>query len=311
MLKALCKAIHCFEDIVHPSIIFHFFRRIHAFSDGMPLGKVFAPLFTIVKPIVGRLIWSRNFLFARGFSFYLFPRKEKLETHLNGGTLFQVQEDSNFDESFFHSRSNKRENPVSNQNQNRLQPKKQPGLYMIRCVLNDKRYYGESTNVSGRLASHKSYLKRNIHPCRELQHDFQTYGIDQFEFVVLFMGPSWQNREDRLVRESMLILQDRQLCYNFLTNKNSKPKEKNPFWGKTHSEETKKLIGDSMRNIPKDALGKPIQLNGEIYPSLAEASRRTGMARKTIRQKLNDPTDIHCTQIDRPGSSNESRSVNE
>lgn len=182
---------------------------------------------------------------------------------------------------------------------------------MIWCVINDKRYYGESTNVSGRLNSHKSYLKRNIHPCRELQHDFQTYGIDQFEFVVLFMGPSWQNREDRLVRESMLILQDRQLCYNFLTNNNSKPKEKNPFWGRTHSEETKKLIGDSMRNIPKNALGKPIQLYGQIYPSLAEASCRTGMARKTIRKKLNDPANLSCTHIEQPNSSNESTSQNE
>lgn len=179
---------------------------------------------------------------------------------------------------------------------------------MIRCIVNDKRYYGESTNVSGRLASHKSYLKRNIHPCRELQHDFQTYGIDLFDFVVLFMGSSWENREDRLVRESMLILQDHPLCYNYLTNKNSRSKEKNPFWGKIHLEETKKLIGDSMRNIPNDGLGKPMKLNGQIFPSIAEASRATGMARKTIRNKLNNPSDMSCTQIDKPDSLNESQS---
>jgi hypothetical protein len=279
-----------------------------SFSDGMPLGKVFAPLFTIAKAIVGRI---RKFFFRKDFFFAFFPRKEKLDTHLNGGTLFFI-EDSNLNQfSLANSSSKKRENPVSNQNQNCLQPRKQPGLYMIRCDVNDKRYYGESTNVSGRLASHKSYLNRNIHPCRELQHDFQTYGIEQFEFVVLFMGPSWQNREDRLVRESMLILQDRQLCYNYLTNNNSRPKEKNPFWGKTHSEETKKLIGDSMRNIPNDALGKPIQLNGQIYPSLAEASRATGMARKTIRKKLNDPADTSCTQIGPTGLFHESVDQNE
>jgi hypothetical protein len=109
----------------------------------------------------------------------------------------------------------------------------------------------------------------------------------------------------------MLILQDRQLCYNYLTNNNSRPKEKNPFWGKTHSEETKKLIGDSMRNIPNDALGKPIQLNGQIYPSLTEASRATGMARKTIRKKLNDPADTSCTQIGPTGSFHESVDQNE
>jgi len=274
-----------------------------SFSDGMPLGKVFAPLFTIAFTIVGRI---RKFLFQiqRNFFFIFFLRKEKSETHLNGETLFLI-EDSNFDQSS-KSSSNKKENPVSNQNKNRLRPQRQPGLYMIRCIVNDKRYYGESTNVSGRLASHKSYLKKNIHPCRELQHDFQTYGIDLFEFVVLFMGSSWENREDRLVRESMLILQDHPLCYNYLTNKNSRSKGKNPFWGKTHSEETKKLIGDSMRKIPNDALGKPVKLNGQIFPSIADASRTTGMARKTIRNRLNNPSDMSCTQIDKPDSLNES-----
>jgi hypothetical protein len=279
-----------------------------SFSDGMPLGKVIAPLFTIAFRIVGRM---RKFLSQRNF---FFPRKEKLETHLNGETLFLL-EDSNFDQSASSGTTNssfkKKDNLVSNQNQNRLRPRKQPGLYMIRCIVNDKRYYGESGNVSGRLASHKSYLKRNIHPCRELQHDFQTYGIDFFEFIVLFMGSSWENREDRLVRESLLILQDRQLCYNYLTEKNSRAKEKNPYWGRTHSEEAKKLIGDSMRNIPNDALGKPIQLDGQIFPSLAEASRVTGMARKTIRKKLNNPDDTSCIQIDKPDSFNESQRENE
>jgi hypothetical protein len=35
---------------------------------------------------------------------------------------------------------------------NRIQPRKQAGLYMIRCIQNDWRYYGESINVAGRLA---------------------------------------------------------------------------------------------------------------------------------------------------------------
>jgi hypothetical protein len=283
-----------------------------SFSDGMPLGKVFAPLFTIAFALAFAIVGkTRKLLFQKNFLFIVFPRKEKSETHLNGETLFLV-EDSNFDQSSSNnSSSNRGENPVSNQNQNRLQPRKQPGLYMIRCIVNDKRYYGESSNVSGRLASHRSYLKRNIHGCRELQHDFQTYGIDHFEFVVLFMGPAWQNQEDRLVRESMLILEDRQLCYNFLTNNNSRSKEKNPFWGRTHSEETKKLIGDSMRNISNDALGKPIRLNGQTFPSIAEASRATGMARKTIRDKMNDPGDLSCVQVENADSFYESEGQHE
>lgn len=127
----------------------------------------------------------------------------------------------------------------------------------------------------------------------------RMYGPESFDFVVLFLGAAWQDREDRLVRESLLIFQDRELCYNYLTNKNSRANQQNPFWGRFHSEDTKKRIGDSMRNIPNDALGKPIRLDGQVYPSLAEASRQTGMARKTIRKRKNDPADTTCTEIDR------------
>ena len=55
-------------------------------------------------------------------------------------------------------KENKKDNPVPN----RIQPRKQPGLYMIRCIINDFRYYGESNNVSGRLASHRSLLIRKM-----------------------------------------------------------------------------------------------------------------------------------------------------
>ncbi len=45
-------------------------------------------------------------------------------------------------------------NSVLNISQN-LYPIKLPGIYMIFCLANDYRYYGETTNISGRIASHK------------------------------------------------------------------------------------------------------------------------------------------------------------
>jgi hypothetical protein len=175
------------------------------------------------------------------------------------------------------------DNPVLN----RIQPRKQPGLYMVHCLVNDKRYYGESKNVSARLNSHRSLLNRKIHPNTLLQHDWNTYGINNFEFIVLFMGSTWEKHEDRLCKETELILADRSLCYNYLVT-SSRPLSLNPFFGKRHSEETKKAIGDAMRNVPKDSLGTPIVVNGIIYPSITEASRQTGHARKTLRNKLNN-----------------------
>jgi hypothetical protein len=184
------------------------------------------------------------------------------------------------------------DNSVSNQ----IQPRKQPGLYMIRCKVNDKRYYGESKNVSGRLASHKSQLNRKIHPNSHLQHDWNTFGEDCFQFNVLFMGSSWEKREERIAKETLLIIQDRHLCYNYLEGQ-SRPTTQNPFYQKKHTDETNKKIGDAMRGIPNDKLGKAITLDGVIYPSLAEASRITKHSRKFIRKRLENPNDSGCTEI--------------
>jgi hypothetical protein len=199
-------------------------------------------------------------------------------------------------------------NPVLN----RLSPRQKPGLYMIRCDINDKRYYGESTNVSQRLNSHRSLLKQKIHNCRPLQEDWNLYGEKNFDFVPLYMGQSWNQRKNRLEKESSLIHADQKLCYNKYTSY-SRSGEDNGFFGKKHSEQTKESIGGPLsvgcantsnrgplppikRGVPKDKLGKKILLDGQTYPSIAEASRQTTHARKTIRDWLKDANNPRCTE---------------
>jgi hypothetical protein len=130
----------------------------------------------------------------------------------------------------------KEENSVPN----RIQPRKQSGIYMIRCIQNDWRYYGESQNVSGRLASHRSLLNRKIHPNRGLQFDWTHFGSESFEFTVLFMGKKWNQSFIRRGKELELIVLDRGLCYNILNSADSKSGENNPFWGRIHTPEVKK-----------------------------------------------------------------------
>lgn len=169
---------------------------------------------------------------------------------------------------------------------NRIQPRKQSGLYMIRCKINDWRYYGESRNVAGRISSHRSMLNRQIHFNVALQRDWNTYKESNFEFIVLFMGVNWDLPHIRRGKELELIILDRGLCYNIL-DEVSRQGEKNPFWGKIHTPETKRKISEALQK-PNDKLGKKISIKNVIYPSIAEASRQTGMARKTIRNKIND-----------------------
>ena len=173
---------------------------------------------------------------------------------------------------------------------NRILPRKQPGLYMIHCLNNDWRYYGESSNISGRLASHKSMLRRNIHPNVLLQKDWHLYS-DYFQFTILYMGPEWDEAYVRRGKEAELIVLDRHQCYNTFSGlPNERKGQNNPFWQRMHSPETKHRIHLALKGRPNDALGRCIKVKHKVYASIAEASRQTGMSRKTLSQKANDPT---------------------
>lgn len=162
---------------------------------------------------------------------------------------------------------------------------------MIRCVQNDWRYYGESSNLSGRLASHRRLLTRTNHPNVGLQTDWSTYGPEAFEFTVLYNGPDWSKVHDRRGRETELIVRDRDRAYNVLESPHGRSGDPCGFWGRLHSPETKQKMRLALRGDPDDKPGRSVSVNGTIYPSLAEASRRTSLARKTLRKRVNDPTE--------------------
>lgn len=211
-------------------------------------------------------------------------RKGRLETCLNGKTAQQCLASTKPHNVNFQTQVNTEDNSVPN----RILPPKQPGLYMIRCISNDWRYYGESNNVSGRLASHKSLLNRQIHPNKCLQTDWNFYGAEFFDFIVLFMGSKWELNYIRRAKETELIVLNRSIAYNILES-SSKPGSQNTFWARLHSPETKKKISEALQNRPNELLGRKISIRGVIYPSIAEASRQTNIARKTIRQKVDNP----------------------
>ena len=59
------------------------------------------------------------------------------------------------------------------------------GIYKIKNLKNNKVYIGQSTNIAERWNNHKIELKQNIHSNHHLQHSYNKYGEDSFEFVVL------------------------------------------------------------------------------------------------------------------------------
>lgn len=76
------------------------------------------------------------------------------------------------------------------------------GIYQIINTKNNKRYIGQSINLSHRLYSHKRNLNLNRHPNKKLQSDWNVYGKQYFEFSILEEGLS---RNDLNIKEVQFI----------------------------------------------------------------------------------------------------------
>ena len=78
------------------------------------------------------------------------------------------------------------------------------GIYMIKCLTNDKTYIGSSNDVMRRLKTHKRELKNGSHNNLLLQHEYTKYGDDNFVFKVI----------DQNIPEEMLLAYEK--CYMFV-----------------------------------------------------------------------------------------------
>ena len=59
------------------------------------------------------------------------------------------------------------------------------GIYAISNKVNGKAYIGSSKNIESRFNNHKSLLKSGKHLAPKLQKEWDEYGADSFELVIL------------------------------------------------------------------------------------------------------------------------------
>ena len=87
-------------------------------------------------------------------------------------------------------------------------PKAKPvcGIYMIKCIANDKTYIGSSSDVMRRIKTHKRELENGRHNNLLLQHEYTKYGADKFVFKVL----------DKDLEEELLLAYEK--CYMYKYN---------------------------------------------------------------------------------------------
>lgn len=134
------------------------------------------------------------------------------------------------------------------------------GVYRIYCFKNKKSYIGSSTNISSRIQSHKSLLRRGKHHSLPMQYAYDKYGIDNFYFYIIEMcehnkleeiEKHYINFYNSVAPNGFNIESNPKLSrHTFETRTKMSSKrigENNPFFGKKHSEKTKRKISESRK----------------------------------------------------------------
>lgn len=129
------------------------------------------------------------------------------------------------------------------------------GIYIINNIINNKVYVGSSSNIERRWKKHKSLLKNNKHHSKYLQSSWNTYGEENFHFIVI---EEVKNSLHLIAVEQTFLdyfkSYDKENGYNHLRIANSnlgmkldqktKDKIRNANIGKTLCQETKNKIRD-------------------------------------------------------------------
>ncbi|WP_373530024.1 GIY-YIG nuclease family protein [Nostoc sp.] len=73
------------------------------------------------------------------------------------------------------------------------------GIYSIRNLITNMQYIGQSTQIKNRWQSHMRELNKSRHSRTLLQQDWNLYGANTFEWLVIEAVPA--EREQLLIRE--------------------------------------------------------------------------------------------------------------
>jgi len=164
------------------------------------------------------------------------------------------------------------------------------GIYVITCIKNGKHYVGESNNVSARLCAHKNKLKKQIHENKELQQDFNQYGERFFVWQKLLFGYG-AIKEKRLELETfiLLTLPDDQR-YNVYIDWKQRDQQLKKNSGYSQTNEVKKMLSAINSNQTSKDRRKAVYIDSIYYESISEASQKTGLSRRLIRERCHDNT---------------------
>lgn len=109
-----------------------------------------------------------------------------------------------------------------------------PGVYQITNIIDGKKYIGSSVNLWRRRGYHLSCLRRNKHNNPHLQHAWNLYGENNFEFSVLIFCDG-----ENILMYEQACLDGLKPEYNVAVDASAS------FAGLSHSEETRQKMSET------------------------------------------------------------------
>ena len=173
------------------------------------------------------------------------------------------------------------------------------GIYQLINKINNKSYVGSTIDSSERYWSHISKLSRQVHDNKSLQEDFNKYGRDCFELIMLeeclecellereqYWSDKISNKYNiRVNVKSNIGLPHSDKVKSILSEK--RKGAKNPFYGKTHTAETNAVRSQMRGSKHKKSKLVINTLTGIFYDCAREAGEAHGIKNSTIISMLN------------------------
>lgn len=163
------------------------------------------------------------------------------------------------------------------------------GVYGIRNIISNKIYIGGTVNLKKRIASHFARLRRGVHKKRNLQEDYDTIGMNNFEVIIF----SYCEKEYLPTQEEEYYQYYKDNSYNkrHNTQTNKGLRHTDEVFRKIGKKVSKALKGKTPKNIDfmRSCQKRPIieytnNIATNKYESCREAGRVLGICYKRLNR---------------------------
>jgi hypothetical protein len=164
------------------------------------------------------------------------------------------------------------------------------GIYRIINTVNHKIYIGQSTNIEERFIRHRYQLKNNIHSNIKLQNAWNKYGQKSFRFEILIKCK--KNSLKKFEKQEVQKISENKR-YNISKNYDNLYGKNNPFYGKTHTKNTKNklsIIVKRRKGNKNPNYGNQYSIETRIK---AGHNKKTKLTKQQVKQIINIKHQTH------------------